>query len=180
MTTFARKSRPVTEVVIAEMAGEVVFRCEVKPADREAVRLITKSTGFFSDDEVEVAVELIDDRLARGGDSDYEFVFADIDGQPVGYACYGEIECTAGSHDLYWIAVRNDQRGQGVGRALMQRVEQRIAEAGGMRLYIDTSSRAQYEPTRKFYERCGCIAEAVLKDFYAPGDSKVIMSKALR
>lgn len=181
MTTFARKSRTPAEVFVVESsrAGSLSFREYVKPGDREAVRLITQSSGFFSAEEVEVAAELIDDRITRGECSDYEFIFADINGQTVGYACYGKIECTTVSYDLYWIAVGDDQRGHGVGRQLMAQVERQIAHAGGKRLYIDTASRAQYEPTRKFYERCGYIAEAVLKDFYSEGDSKLIMSKSL-
>jgi hypothetical protein len=32
----------------------------------------------------------------------------------------------------------------------------------------------KYVSTRRFYERTGFTAEAVLKDFYRPGDDKVI------
>jgi hypothetical protein len=50
---------------------------------------------------------------------------------------------------------------------------------GGRRIYIETSSRAQYEPTRGFYLKCGYRQETILEDFYAPGDGKVIYVKAL-
>lgn len=181
MTTFAVVSKTPTEVLPADRpaSSAACFREQARTSDREAVRRITQSTGFFSAEEVDVAVELIDDRLHRGDLSDYHFVFADVNGETIGYACHGEIECTAGSHDLYWIAVRDDQRGGGLGRQLMSRVEKLIAQSGGRRLYIDTSLRAQYEPTRRFYERCGYRAEATLADFYGPGDSKVIMSKVI-
>jgi hypothetical protein len=46
-------------------------------------------------------------------------------------------------------------------------------------VYIETSNRPQYVPTRAFYERCGYECEAVLKEFYGPGDDKVIFAKAL-
>ena len=42
---------------------------------------------------------------------------------------------------------------------------------------IETSARELYRPTQRFYERCGYEAEARLKDFYAPGDSKIIYVK---
>ena len=43
----------------------------------------------------------------------------------------------------------------------------------------ECSNRPQYQPTRGFYERCGYHEEAVLTDFYGPGDSKVIFVRAI-
>lgn len=140
------------------------------------------ATGFFSGEEVAIAAELIDDRLARGSDSHYQFVFADDDaGQAIGYACFGRISGTHCSFDLYWIVVHPSQQRGGVGRALLTEAERRMREiAGGeARVYVETSSRAQYEPTRAFYLRCGYRIEAQLPDFYAPGDGKVILVKVV-
>ena len=50
---------------------------------------------------------------------------------------------------------------------------------GGRRVYIETSSKAIYRDTRVFYERRGYRAEATLKEFYSPGDHKVIYVKTL-
>jgi hypothetical protein len=47
-------------------------------------------------------------------------------------------------------------------------------------VYVETSGRAQYEPTRDFYMHCGYEVEAVLADFYAPGDDKVILSRTIQ
>ena len=99
----------------------VVFREAVHPSDPDVVRAIVSSTGFFSDAEVDVAVELADERLSRGLASGYHFVFADRGEDTVGYACYGEIPCTVGSYDLYWIAVLPAEHGHGVGTAGGQR-----------------------------------------------------------
>jgi hypothetical protein len=44
---------------------------------------------------------------------------------------------------------------------------------------VETSTRAQYEPTRTFYERCGYEIAAELPDFYAPGDGKAIFVRVL-
>jgi RimJ/RimL family protein N-acetyltransferase len=35
-----------------------------------------------------------------------------------------------------------------------------------------------YNRTRRFYERCGYREEATLREFYSPGDDKVIYVKA--
>ena len=44
---------------------------------------------------------------------------------------------------------------------------------------MDTSQRTEYASTRAFYESCGYLQEAVLRDFYAPGDGKVVYCKVL-
>ena len=42
------------------------FRTTVTESDLKLVRDITDSTGFFYPEEVETAVELVEDRLAKG------------------------------------------------------------------------------------------------------------------
>ena len=155
-------------------AAALTFRDEPRSADRARVREIVEATGFFSGEEAAVAVELLDDRLAKGPASDYRFLFGEEEGRVVGYAAYGRIALTRASWDLYWIAVDPATQGHGVGRAVLLESERRIAMAGGERVYVETSSRAQYDPTRRFYERCGYHVAATLPDFYAPGDGKVI------
>lgn len=154
-------------------------RQHIRSSDRLAIREIVESSSFFNQEEIEVAVELIEERLDKGEASGYYFLFADINGKTVGYACYGPIAGTVSSFDLYWIAVHNDVRSQGIGKILLKASEQAILEMGGHRIYVETSSRAQYEPTRGFYKACQYVLEAELQDFYAPGDSKCIFVKTI-
>jgi GNAT superfamily N-acetyltransferase len=159
--------------------SQLVFRYETLPADRENVRRLIDSTGVFSTVEIDVAVELVDARLQRGDASDYYFIFAELDGQTVGYTCYGPIPLTAASFDLYWIAVDKAMHGRKIGRALLEKTEELIRNVGGRHVYIETSNRGQYAPTRGFYLRCGYTQEALLKNFYAIGDDKVIYGKEI-
>ncbi|MDH4073006.1 MAG: GNAT family N-acetyltransferase, partial [Gammaproteobacteria bacterium] len=70
-------------------------------ADAAAVRELVASTGYFSADETDIAVELVDETLARGDASGYRFLFADApDGSLAGYACFGPIPATTSSFDL--------------------------------------------------------------------------------
>jgi hypothetical protein len=55
-----------------------------------------------------------------------------------------------------------------------------ISSLSGKRIYAETSSRDLYLPTHVFYENCGYLREAFLKDFYADGDGKIIYSKTLK
>ena len=158
---------------------EIEFRETVTHADEKNVQNIVKSTGFFSPDEIHIAVELVTERLQKGLESGYYFIFAEIDRRTIGYSCFGPIPATRFSYDLYWIAVHNDWRGKGMGRKILEASEQAVKKLGGQRLYIETSGREQYRPTRSFYISCDYTKEAHLKDFYAPGDAKYFYVKAL-
>ena len=46
-------------------------------------------------------------------------------------------------------------------------------------MYVDTSTRPDYLPTRRFYERNGYTLAASLPDFYDTGDGKAIYCKVL-
>ncbi|MBN1836928.1 MAG: GNAT family N-acetyltransferase [Spirochaetales bacterium] len=158
------------------------FRDTVLGGDVAAVRDIVESSGFFSQAEIQLAAELVQERLERGEASGYHFLFAEppeTPGRPEGYTCFGVIPCTEVSYDLYWIAVRGGGRGRGVGTVLLRQTEERIRRLGGRRIYVETSSRPQYEPTRLFYASRGYRVETVLEDFYAPGDGKVIFVKEI-
>lgn len=157
----------------------LIWRDEVRPADSEIVRSLCKSSGFFSAEEVEMAVELVDERMAKGTASGYHFLFAQYGDTVLGFACYGPIPCTESSWDLYWIAVEEKKRRRGLGRKLQAEVERRTALFGGRRLYVWTSSRDQYLPTRRFNERFGYTREATLQDYYRPGEHLAIYVKPL-
>ena len=156
------------------------YRQEVRPEDRQAVGQNVRSTGFFSEEEHLIAVELVDERLAKGEASGYFFLFAEEGDRLLGYTCFGPIAGTLHSYDLYWIAVDPNVQGRGIGKQLMAESERLMTERGAHRVYADTSSRSQYESTRAFYRACGYLQDAFLADFYAPGDGKIIFVKILK
>ncbi len=155
------------------------YRDTPAPSDVAIVREIVSSSGFFSSAEVDIAEELVLERLSKGVSSGYFFVFAEDRDEVAGYACFGPIPGTLASFDLYWIAVRALMRGEGLGKEIFREVEKGIRNMGGARVYADTSSKDLYRPTHAFYRSCGFSEEAVLKDFYAPGDDKIIFVKPL-
>jgi ribosomal protein S18 acetylase RimI-like enzyme len=177
----------------------IVYRSVPYPEDCEKVERLVRSTGFFSAEEVETARGLVSERLRLGVQSGYHFIFADTadlvsadivsadgtstDGTSayttVGYTCFGRIPATESSFDLYWLAVLEGFRHEGLGTNLLKKTEEAIIRMDGCRLYAETSSRPLYEPTRAFYTNKGFREDAVLKDFYADGDAKVIYVKPL-
>jgi acetoin utilization deacetylase AcuC-like enzyme/GNAT superfamily N-acetyltransferase len=155
------------------------WRSAVMAEDVGRVRSLVASTGMFSTSEVDIAGELVTERLTKGIRSGYHFVLAERGASLVAYACYGPIEGTQGSFDLYWIAVSPEEQRKGLGAQVYARAEAAMRRSGAKHIYVDTSSSDRYAPTRGFYQRMGFVEEARLPDFYAPGDSKVIYVKDL-
>ena len=155
------------------------LREELTPKDAARIHALAAVTGFFTAEEAAIAQELAEERLTRGAASGYHFLLAEEAGELLGFACFGPIPCTRGACDLYWIVIRPDRQGGGLGRPLLTGAEDRIAAVGGRRVYIDTSSRPQYAPTRAFYTACGFRMEALLADFYDQRDGKAIFCKVL-
>lgn len=156
------------------------MNCSLRPvgrAHRAPLEQLTRDTGLFREEEVGTAVELLDENLA--GDEDYRFVGA-FDGERlIGYACWGPTPGTIGTFDLYWIVVTREHQGEGIGTQLLREVESRLPAPGSRLLIVETSSRDDYQPTRKFYEARGYTRAARVAGYYAPGDDLVIYTKDL-
>jgi ribosomal protein S18 acetylase RimI-like enzyme len=157
---------------------QIVLRREVCPDDPDTIKRIVTSTGFFREDEILVAAELVEERLEKGASSGYEFLFAEIAGETVAYSCYGLIPCTLHSYDLYWIATHLDYMNRGIGKYLLQETEKAIFLLGGQGIYVETSSKDQYASTRAFYEKNQYLLKARFEHFYAPDDHKLVYVKA--
>ncbi len=135
------------------------------------------ATGVFNDAEVEIAIELIKDRLSKGEQSEYSFLFIEQLGDLLGFTCYGFIPGTNRRYEVYWIVVSPAAQGKGVGKALMFETERIISEAGGIKVYAETSSRTEYYTTRHFYDSCGYTIAGTVKDHYDKNDDLVIFVK---
>ena len=154
--------------------------CSLRPvglAHRARLEQLTRATGLFREEEVGTAVELLDESLA--GDDDYRFVGAFDGDQLVGYACWGSTPGTAATSDLYWIVVDKGRQGSGIGSQLLGEAERRLTADGRRLVVVETSSRADYTPTRRFYEARGYTRTATVPGYYAPGDDLVIYTKDL-
>jgi D-alanine-D-alanine ligase len=160
----------------AQVSSPVTLRA-LERDHRAALVALIGAVELFSEDEKVVAVEVLDAYMEHPG-KDYHalgaFTHRDV---LLGYACYGPTPCTAGTWDLYWIAVSGDARGRGIGTLLMEEVERRLVDLDARLLLIETASRADYAPTRAFYERRGYEVVAIVPDFYAPGDDRVIFAR---
>jgi predicted N-acetyltransferase YhbS len=148
--------------------------------DKQAIMQILKTTPEFTPEEVLVAEEVIDSYLHEPSGSGYSVLVAEIDSSIVGYVCYGPTPLTKGTWDQYWVAVDPKEQGKGIGHALVSSFEEKIKEANGRLILIETSSKPSYEKTRRFHRNQGYDLISRVPDFYEPGDDRLILQKRLR
>lgn len=142
----------------------------IHPDDREALLDILQRTPNFRPDEVLVAIELIDDSIARPEVSGYHTLVCDCDGRVSGYVCYGPTPMTDHTFDLYWIVVDASIHGRGLGRALWEACREQVLARGGRLIRVETSSTELYGATKAFYAAIGLELLAKVPDFYRDGD----------
>jgi ribosomal protein S18 acetylase RimI-like enzyme len=164
---------------------------ELRAADRAPIAALLRATGAFTEEEVGVALELVDvalERIAVEGSNrivrpdDYRFLVADAtEGAPAarvaGYVCWGLAPMSDGVFDVYWIAVDPAAQRQGIGARLLHAVEEDVARRGGRTILIETGGKESYAPTRRFYERADYAEAARIPDFFRVGDDKVIYAR---
>ncbi len=147
------------------------------PKDRARVAEAVTATGMFRSDEVDVALEVFDDYCRAPGQDYHALAAYEGSGELAGFAFFGRTPCTVGTWDLYWIVVHPQAQGRGAGRGLLERAEKQMRDAGARMCAIETSSREDYEATRRFYLACGYQEVARIADFYDAGDDRVTYTK---
>lgn len=146
--------------------------------DRDPLEGILRRTGVFSAAEIAVAMELIDAVLGNPSQRDYvAFAAESGEGGPAGYYCIGPTPMTAGTWDLYWIAVDPDRQGGGTGAALLRHAEEHARARGAALMVAETSSKPSYDGTHRFYRSTGYRELARIPDYYAAGDDLVVYGK---
>ena len=147
----------------------------ITPADLDALKAVIESTGLFPP-------ELLDNMTAAyfsATPTDDVWLTYEENGTPVAVAYYAPERMTEGTYNLYLIAVHSDRQGKRIGAALLIHIENTLREEGARILIIETSGLPEFESSRKFYDRCGYTREAVIREFYAEGDDKVVFWKKL-
>jgi len=147
--------------------------------DRNAVLDILAATNCFYAHELAIAAEVLDEALRDGATGHYQSYVATADAKVLGWICFGPTPCTAGTWDIYWMAVDPAAQGQGIGRRLMAFCEHCLRERDARLAVVETAGRAQYAGTRAFYAACGFTVVSTIPDFYAPGDARVTLTKYL-
>ena len=148
---------------------------DTKQEDIPDLKRVLDETGLFPS---EMLPELLSGFLSEDGGNDI-WLTCDSDGDAIGF-CYAAPEPLAeGTWNMLAIAVLPGVQGEGSGAALVAELELRLRGLGHRVLIADTSGTAEYQRTREFYRKNGYSEEARLRDFWGPGDDKVVFWKSL-
>lgn len=158
---------------------EITYRNHLVHSDPVAIKSILESTGVFYDYEIKVALEIVDDFLIKESDSGYSFIIAENESSVLGYINFGPTPCSSISWDIYWIAVKKEFMNLGLGKILLNKAEEVIKKNKGLNVWVETSSRKEYESTRAFYLKRGYKIASELMNFYSQGDNKIIFQKII-
>lgn len=126
--------------------------------------------------------EMLDDMI-----SDYlnnpeteEVWFTSIqDNKPISIGYCAPEQLTDRTFNLYAIGVQENLQGQGIGKEMMNFIEEYLRSMGNRLLIVETSSMPEFDLTREFYHKIGYTQEAIIRDFWKEGDDKVIFWKKL-
>jgi ribosomal protein S18 acetylase RimI-like enzyme len=156
----------------------------VRPAaapDRAAIARLLARAEEFRADEAACALELFDESFGGdGSDEDYHVLCAEAEEKGIiGFVCWGKIPLTRAACDLYWIVIDPAHRRSGVARRMLRHLEGVLREKAITLLVAETSSLSSYAQARAFYVKEGFTEESRIRDFYAPGDDRVIYCKRL-
>jgi ribosomal protein S18 acetylase RimI-like enzyme len=145
--------------------------------DKPAVMRVLRATPEFLPDEVDLAEEVIDDYLEDSEASGFYILVAEAETGIAGYVVYGTVPITDNVWELYWFAVDQTIRGQGIGRKLWEAAEKAMWDAGARLMVLETSSKSEYDRTNLFYLRAGYTVVGRIKDFYMVGDDQITYAK---
>lgn len=76
------------------------------------------------------------------------------DGRPIGWVCT-RVHPEDNMGEIYVIVVDPDHQRRGIGRALMEHANRRIAEAGMRMVMVETGGDPGHAPARQAYEAAG-------------------------
>ena len=140
------------------------------PGDLYAMKEVIGATGLFP-------AELLEGMVTPDSDPGALWLVAEQT-KVVALAYCAAERMTNGTWNLLLIAVHPDHQGTGVGSALLTRVETEVRDKGAHLLLVETSGQAEFAATRRFYQQRGFTPEARIRDYYQPGDDKIVLRKS--
>ena len=166
-------SEEVTELVSVRAAAA---------ADVEQIRALALDNGMFAPEEMAGFDDGLNSYLSGASEGHRWLVATGVGGRVEGAAYVAPEPFGDRIWNLYFLAAHPSRHRRGAGSALVTRVEQTLrdeGEASARVLIVETSSSAAYEGARGFYASQGFDREAVIRDFYGPGEDKIVFWKSL-
>lgn len=156
------------------MKNQIYIR-EMSKSDIPKVKTIIDDNHMFP-------AEYIDEMTVNYFNQETEdmwFILEQEDAGIIAVAYCSPERMTEGTWNLLLIAVLKQFQGCGVGSTLITFIEDKLKTLLVRVLLVETSGLPEYERTRNFYPKCGYKQVAVIPEYYASGDDKIVFCKHL-
>ena len=147
--------------------------------DTEALISLCKAIGLFEASELEQLIGMLSAYFEDSLDGQHKWLIDLEEGKSIGVAYYAEETFANGVFNLLLIGVHPDYQRKGRGTELLRHIEEELRAKGGRILIIETSGLESFEATRTFYKKNGYDREARIREYYNPGEDKIVFRKAL-
>ena len=144
----------------------------VVSTDLQALKKIVSETDLFPS-------ELLDDMISNYLQQQSETEYWLVDENCYSFAYIAHEKLTQGTYNILSIGVLPTYQSSGLGSALLKYTESFLLAKQVRLLIVDTSSTEEFTKARNFYLKNGYALEARIRDFWGPGDDKIIFRKAL-
>jgi len=168
-----------------DLSPQVPQSVFVRAADAEDVgqiRALALGNGMFAPDEMGGFDDGLSGYLSGAAEGHSWLVATDAGGRVAGAAYFAPEPFGDRVWNLYFLAADPSNHRRGAGSSLVTHVEQLLrakGEESARVLIVETSSSAAYEGARAFYAGRGFDREAVIREFYGPGEDKIVFWKLL-
>jgi len=153
------------------------LRNQLKSQDLPALEKLLRDAAVFNPAEVDCCLMLAQDTL--DGSEEYSWFLAEEDNQLQALICYGPVDLTERTYDLYWILRSPAAKSKGAATAVLQAAEDELRRRRARLFVLNTSGTSPYTPAHQFYLRNGFELSARIPEYYRPGDDLLIFTKRL-
>lgn len=147
--------------------------------DTEALIGLCKATKLFQPNELEELSGMLSAYFKGNLDGQHKWLAGEEDSELIGVAYYAEETFAYGVSNLLLIGIHPNRQREGRGTELLSHVEQELKKKGERILIIETSGLESFAATRAFYKKNGYDEEARIREYYNPGEDKIVFRKAL-
>ncbi len=154
----------------------------IRPAqhdDAHDIMDIAVDSNMFLPEELTGVGEMLDTWLDNAAEPGHEWIVLDDNGTIKGAAYYAIETMADNVWNVFFIAVKAEQRRCGVASQMITFIEQAVKDRGGRIVLIETSSNAQFEPARQCYLKLNFTHEGTIRQFYGDTEDKMVFWKSL-
>ena len=146
--------------------------------EKGAIEAIRSLPEFFYERDFEKAEDNYR-QYAAGRLPDSVFVVARTAEEVLGVVGATKRHDANGVYFLASFAVKKGQRGGGIGRRLLEFLEEELRKKDGRLVFAETTTASYCDSTRAFYEAVGYTMTAEVPDFWTDGDPLALYVKRL-